>query len=117
MIRLFIAALILVTIYSIYYDLSSGTIPEPAAPVAAPVPATNTDTETDSSAALTSPSNNLYIEVEIKAGDTVLTVAEKIANKPIPVSITQLVEDFQNLNEGITPEKIQIGKTYKFPVY
>ncbi|UAL46173.1 hypothetical protein K7887_14735 [Sutcliffiella horikoshii] len=116
MIRLFIAALILVTIYSIYYDLSSGTIPEPAAPVAATVPATNTDTETESSA-LSSPTNNLYIEVEIKAGDTVLTVAEKIANKPIPVSITQLIEDFQNLNEGITPEKIQIGKTYKFPVY
>ncbi|MGD6774522.1 hypothetical protein [Sutcliffiella horikoshii] len=116
MIRLFIAALILVTIYSIYYDLSSGTIPEPATPVIAPVSTTNPDTETESSA-MSSPSNNLYIEVEIKAGDTVLTVAEKIANKPIPVSITQLIEDFQNLNEGITPEKIQIGKTYKFPVY
>ncbi|WP_404458645.1 hypothetical protein [Sutcliffiella horikoshii] len=116
MIRLFIAALTLVTIYSIYYDLSSGTIPEPVAPVTATVPATNTDTETESSP-LSSPTNNLYIEVEIKAGDTVLTVAEKIANKPIPVSITQLIEDFQNLNEGITPEKIQIGKTYKFPVY
>ncbi|NLP50967.1 hypothetical protein [Bacillus sp. RO1] len=116
MIRLFVAALILVTIYSIYYDLSSGTIPEPATPVAAPVPITSPDTESESST-LSSPTNNLYIEVEIKAGDTVLTVAEKIANKPIPVSITQLVEDFQNLNDGITPEKIQIGKTYKFPVY
>lgn len=115
MIRLSIAALILVTIYSIYYDLSSGTIPEPSAPVAATVPATSQ--ETDESPVASSPSNNLYIEVEIKAGDTVLTVAEKIANKPIPVSITQLIEDFQNLNEGITPEKIQIGKTYKFPVY
>jgi hypothetical protein len=60
---------------------------------------------------------SIYIEVEVKAGDTVLTIAEKITNKPIPVSITQLIEDFQALNEGTTPEKIQIGKIYKFPVY
>lgn len=116
MIRLFIAALILITIYSVYYDLSSGTIPEPAAPVTATAQPSNSEAQAESSAQ-PSPTNNLYIEVEVKAGDTVLTIAEKIANKPIPVSITQLVEDFQILNDGTTPEKIQIGKTYKFPVY
>jgi hypothetical protein len=34
MVRLLIAALICITIYSIYYDLSSGTIPEPSTPAA-----------------------------------------------------------------------------------
>jgi hypothetical protein len=116
MIRLFIAALICVTIFSIYYDLSNGTIPIANEKQATPVMTTpslteelETETESDS--------NATYIEVEVKAGDTVLTVAERIANKPIPVSITQLVEDFQVLNEGMEPEKIQVGKTYKFPLY
>ncbi|MCG1022367.1 hypothetical protein [Sutcliffiella horikoshii] len=116
MIRLFIAALILITIYSIYYDLSAGTIPEPATPATAVVPPT-TASETEAETSLQLSSENMYIEVEVKAGDTVLTIAERIANKPIPVSITQLVEDFAHMNEGITPEKIQIGKIYKFPVY
>jgi mRNA degradation ribonuclease J1/J2 len=116
MIRLFIAAFILITIYSIYYDLSAGTIPEQATPATAVVPpTTGSESEAETSPPLTS--ENMYIEVEVKAGDTVLTIAERITNKPIPVSITQLVEDFAHMNEGITPEKIQIGKIYKFPVY
>jgi hypothetical protein len=114
MIRLSIAALICITIFSIYYDLSNGTIPidieQQAARVMTNPPLTEEpETESDS--------NATYIEVEVKAGDTVLTVAERIANKPIPVSITKLVEDFQVLNEGMEPEKIQVGKTYRFPLY
>ncbi|MFE7061078.1 hypothetical protein ACFVAD_02850 [Sutcliffiella sp. NPDC057660] len=114
MIRLFIAALICVTIFSIYYDLSKGTIPisnEQQATQVMTSPSLTEEPETEADHDAT------YIEVEIKAGDTVLTVAERIANKPIPVSITQLVEDFQVLNEGMEPEKIQVGKTYKFPLY
>ncbi|KMJ60148.1 hypothetical protein AB685_04765 [Bacillus sp. LL01] len=116
MIRLFVVALIFITIYSIYYDLSAGTIPEPATPATAVVPTTD-HTETETETFNQSSSDKMYIEVEVKAGDTVLTIAEKIANKPIPVSITQLVVDFEQMNEGMKPEKIQIGKTYKFPVY
>jgi hypothetical protein len=117
MIRLFIAAFILITIYSIYYDLSAGTIPEQATPATAAVVPQTTSPETEEETSPELSSENMYIEVEVKAGDTVLTIAERIANKPIPVSITQLVEDFAHMNEGITPEKIQIGKIYKFPVY
>ncbi len=116
MIRLFVVVLIFITIYSIYYDLSAGTIPQPATPATAVVP-TTLNTEAEAETKKQHSSEKMYIEVEVKAGDTVLTIAEKIANKPIPVSITQLVEDFEQMNEGITPEKIQIGKTYKFPVY
>ncbi|MCM3617845.1 LysM peptidoglycan-binding domain-containing protein [Sutcliffiella horikoshii] len=116
MIRLFIGPLILITIYSIYYDLSAGTIPEPTAPAAALVP-TTTGPETVAETSPHHQGEKMYIEVEVKAGDTVLTIAERVANKPVPVSITQLVEDFAEMNEGTTPEKIQIGRTYKFPVY
>lgn len=115
MIRLVVAALICITIFSIYYDLSNGTIPI--------ITQEQTNTPAISAAEVTEqPSDientsNTYIDVEVKPGDTVLTIAERIANKPIPVSITQLIEDFQAMNEGITPEKIQIGKTYRFPMY
>ncbi|MGM0835751.1 MAG: hypothetical protein ACQEV7_06310 [Bacillota bacterium] len=114
MIRLFIAALICITIFSIYYDLSNGTIPTANEQQATQVMTTPSLTEEP---VTESETNAIYIEVEVKAGDTVLTVAERIANKPIPVSITKLVEDFQVLNEGMEPEKIQVGKTYKFPLY
>lgn len=114
MIRLFIAALICVTIFSIYYDISHGTIPTANEQQSTPVMTSPSLTEQAETAA---DPDATYIEVEVKAGDTVLTVAERIANKPIPVSITQLVEDFQVLNEGMEPEKIQVGKTYKFPLY
>ncbi|QFT89864.1 hypothetical protein FIU87_14465 [Bacillus sp. THAF10] len=113
MIRFFVVALIFITIYSIYYDLSSGTIPETVSSntTVSPLQADTSGNEESSE------TSKPYIEVEIKAGDTVLTVAEKMTNKPIPVSIQQLIEDFQILNNGTAPEKIQIGKTYKFPVY
>lgn len=113
MIRLFIAALICITIFSIYYDLSSGTL---TLINEQPVMSAPSLTETEKAETIQESREN-YMEVEVKAGDTVLTVAERIAGKPIPVSITQLVEDFQALNEGMRPEKIQIGKTYKFPLY
>ncbi|CAG9619324.1 hypothetical protein [Sutcliffiella rhizosphaerae] len=112
MIRLLVVALICITIYSIYFDLTSGTIPEGTSAIAS---APLTDDSSNQFEEISS--NEPYLEVEVMAGDTVLTIAEKIANKPIPVSIQQLIEDFQTLNEGISPEKIQIGKIYKFPVY
>ncbi|WP_078379687.1 hypothetical protein [Sutcliffiella halmapala] len=114
MIRLFVAALICITIFSIYYDLSNGTIPSINQEQVTTTMSVPDVTEQPSE--LPNSTNN-YIDVEVKAGDTVLTIAERIANKPIPVSITQLIEDFQTLNDGIPPEKIQIGKSYRFPIY
>lgn len=57
-----------------------------------------------------------YINAQIFAGDTVISIAEKIHQGPIPVPIDQLIDDFQSLNE-ISPNEIQIGQHYKFPFY
>jgi hypothetical protein len=89
------------TLYVVYYDLKIGTLP-----VSSQV-STKYETHDEIS----------YQIWEVKPGDTVLSVVEKITNRSIPVSLTQVVDDFQALNQGMKPEEIQIGKTYKFPVY
>lgn len=55
--------------------------------------------------------------VKMKSGDTVLSILEEIHDGKLPVDIAQAVNDFSRLNEGIAPEKVQIGQSYQFPVY
>ncbi|OLO26972.1 hypothetical protein BTR23_21555 [Alkalihalophilus pseudofirmus] len=97
--------------YSIYYDLTTGTLPK-----------------VDSSSTITSqeenPSNILVEEeafpaqeVVVENGYTVLSIVEHLHDGPIPASIQQIVYDFQELNPGVTADKIQVGKTYLFPLY
>ena len=114
MFRLFIVILIGFTLFSIYTDVTKGTIPTTA----------NSEETRNAISSLQKNDNStiekeesLYMIVEVKAGDTVLTIAERITNGPIPVPINKLVEDFKILNDNVTPEKIQIGREYKFPVY
>jgi hypothetical protein len=97
-------------IYIIQYDIRYGTlIPVKAVPV-------STQTAEDSSsgkAKTTAP----YIKVKVKAGDTVLSIVEQLTHSSIPVPIEKVIADFKALNKEISPENIQIGKEYKFPVY
>ncbi|MBA2873496.1 LysM peptidoglycan-binding domain-containing protein [Thermaerobacillus caldiproteolyticus] len=58
-----------------------------------------------------------YQTVTVKAGDTLLSIAEKQQNAPLPVSIEQLIKDFEALNPGTKANSLQIGKTYKIPIY
>lgn len=93
---------VLVT-YAIYYDLSHGTLP--------------TFTEPKIVAKTQEEMSINFFEKEVEHGDTVLTIVERQLNKAIPVSIQEVVTDFNQLNNGIRPEEIQYGKTYKFPDY
>jgi hypothetical protein len=77
-------------IYIVYHDITNGTLP-----------------------AATTPS---HIQTA-KAEDTILSIMEKERDGPLPVSIEQLIKDFESLNPGVKAESLQIGKTYKFPVY
>ncbi|WP_017755804.1 hypothetical protein [Calidifontibacillus oryziterrae] len=117
----------LFVLYVVYYDLSQGTLTNPTSVVL--VGTNNSDqTEVDEpiqkeleTSYKSEPRElepELYFqEVKVTAGQTVLSVVEQMHNGPIPVSISQLVADFQLLNPNVEPEKIQIGKVYKFPVY
>lgn len=102
--RLIVAIITILVLYSIYHDLSKGSLPQEitekiAVPVSTDIP------------------EAAYFEEMVKPGDTVLSIMEKNTGEPIPVSITTLIQDFQKLNEGKNPEEIQIGKRYKFPRY
>ncbi len=54
---------------------------------------------------------------KVEPGETLISIVESHIEKSLPVSIDQLIEDFQTLNPGQAPEKIQIGSTYQFPDY
>ena len=93
----------ILVIYVIYYDLSYGTLPSVKVE--------------DVAASKTEEIAAPFFEESVRPGDTVLSIVEKRMNGTIPVSISSVIEDFQKLNDGRKPEDIQIGKTYKFPVY
>lgn len=100
-----IGALITVLVlYVIYYDFTNGSLPsESEQNIAVPVSAPTPDIQN--------------IKKEVKPGDTVLSLVEKNSFHPLPVSISKVISDFQELNNGKKPEDIQIGKFYKFPIY
>ena len=101
---------IIFLIYIIQYDIRYGTL----IPVkAVPVSTQTSENPSPDKAKTTAP----YIKVKVKAGDTVLSIAEQLTQGSIPVSIDKVITDFKALNKGISPENIQIGKEYKFPVY
>ncbi len=95
--------LFLLILHTTYYDLTTGTLPQPnVEPEAAEVIAPQQGSAP-------------YVVYQIKAGDTVLSLVEE-ANGSVPVSIEDIVHDFETLNQ-IPPTKIQIGKKYKIPTY
>ncbi|MRG86609.1 LysM peptidoglycan-binding domain-containing protein [Salinibacillus xinjiangensis] len=51
----------------------------------------------------------------VSAGDTVLSIAEKVNSRSIPIQ--KILEDFQTLNPDADPHNIRIGETYFFPEY
>jgi|tagenome__1003787_1003787.scaffolds.fasta_scaffold20077951_1 hypothetical protein len=106
--KLFGILLSILVIYVIYYDLTVGTLPTSTPqPVDAKVEKITPATETDL------PS----FDAKVKPGETVISIVEHKINKSLPVSIQDLIKDFQTLNRGKSPEKIQIGSTYHFPDY
>lgn len=119
--KLIASFIFIFVLYVIYYDLSQGTLSKPTSIVLLQNTEKTQNNETkkiqkdNDSPAI---EQDLYFqEVKVAAGQTVLSIVEQIHNGPLPVSIPELVSDFKTLNPAIQPEKIQIGKTYKFPVY
>lgn len=104
--KLFGALVILLVCYIVFFDLKHGTLPAAKQKLE---PAMETAAKTSTLLP--------YFEHKVNAGDTVLTIIEKNLNSQIPVSINEIVSDFITLNNGITPEKLQVGKTYLFPDY
>lgn len=100
---------IAVIAYSIYYDLTIGTLSSHQAVTAvSEINVISNNEQTD---------NMPYDTKTTKPGDTLISIAEELNQGPLPVSIEQLTDDFEILNKGVEPHEIQINKEYKFPIY
>ncbi|CAH2715412.1 hypothetical protein BACCIP111895_02596 [Neobacillus rhizosphaerae] len=100
--------LTVLVIYVIYFDLTIGTLP-----TASTQQQVDANVETTGKPKIDIPS----FDAKVKPGETVISIVEHKINKPLPVSIADLIVDFRKLNPGQTPEKIHIGSTYHFPDY
>ncbi|WP_071395783.1 hypothetical protein [Bacillus tuaregi] len=96
---------ILLILYAVYYDLSEGTLPA----------SFTKETAVDSAAKQTE--ETTYFEQKVDAGDTVISIIEDHLNESISVPITEVINDFKELNKGVSPQEIQQGMVYKFPDY
>lgn len=95
-------------LFIIYFDLTTGTLPTSQLTSTPVQPSLPVDKPVDPSMA--------YKEILIEPGDTLLSIMEndkEASNQPIE----DIISDFQSLNEGLQPENMQIGKTYKIPIY
>ena len=105
--RIFLFLFGLLTVYVIYIDLTAGTLPTD-----------KTQMPIETVATIANPENKMdTFEAEVEPGETLISIVENHIDRPLPVSIDKLIEDFKSLNPGQTPEKIQIGSSYQFPDY
>lgn len=58
-----------------------------------------------------------YKEIEVETGDTVLSILTSLHSGRLPANIETAIADFQKLNNGTSPDTIQPGERYKFPLY
>ncbi|MDT8861747.1 hypothetical protein N0O92_16160 [Alkalihalobacillus sp. MEB130] len=107
--------IILVILYSTYYDLTIGTLPNGLSQTATPSqPEEVPELEVEETIV---EEFEPFREITVEPGHTVLSIVEHMHEGPISASIQEIVHDFQTLNGGTKPEEIQIGNTYLFPVY
>ncbi|HDR7792005.1 TPA: hypothetical protein QCY19_000529 [Bacillus luti] len=116
--RLGILLFVLVLGYIFYYDIKIGTLPMLSSykktTAAQTVNKENTNTKQNKENKVET--DVAYKTIEVKTGETVLSITEQINKKKIP-SIEKVIDDFKQLNKSTSATKIQIGKSYKFPLY
>lgn len=105
--RFGITLFILLIGYTIFYDITVGTLP---------MLRTYSKTQPVTTQQKNAAPTESYQLIEVKSGDTVLSIVEQISKKQ-PPSVEKIVEDFRSLNGNESPSKLRIGKAYKFPSY
>ncbi|HDR7636198.1 MULTISPECIES: hypothetical protein [Bacillus] len=120
--RLGVLLFVLVLGYIFYYDIKIGTLPMLSSykktSAAQTIKKENTDTKQNKEKETEKEKETdiAYKAIEVKTGDTVLSITEAINKKKIP-SIEKVIDDFKQLNKNTSATKIQVGKSYKFPLY
>ncbi|MGG0204791.1 hypothetical protein [Bacillus mycoides] len=120
--RLGVLLFVLVLGYIFYYDIKIGTLPMLSSykktSAAQTIKKENTDTKQnkEKETEKEKETDTAYKAIEVKTGDTVLSITEAINKKKIP-SIEKVIDDFKQLNKNTSATKVQVGKSYKFPLY
>ena len=114
--RLGIFLFVLVLGYIFYYDIKIGTLPMLSSYKKTTAAQTIKKEETTTKQSKKEETDVTYKAIEVKTGETVLSITEQINKKKMP-SIEKVIDDFKQLNKSTSATKIQIGKTYKFPLY
>ncbi len=57
------------------------------------------------------------VQHRVTSGETVLSIIEKLNSNGPPVTIKQMIKDFEHLNPEIEPHHIQTNQVYTFPIY
>ncbi|MCD8503390.1 MAG: hypothetical protein LRY71_19205 [Bacillaceae bacterium] len=105
--KLSIFLLFVLTVYSVYYDLTVGTLPTTSA---------STDGQLQSEVAVDV--KKAYKQVTVEAGYTVLSIVEQLHYpEKVEVSIQTIIKDFEELNPNVSAHQIHIGTSYFFPMY
>ncbi|MFA9455811.1 hypothetical protein ACERJO_03485 [Halalkalibacter sp. AB-rgal2] len=117
--RLLAFILIFIFLYSTYYDLTIGTLPNGLSQKDQQRDFSS-ESETEANEVHTTEvitsNNEPYEVIQVEHGQTVLSVVEHLHTGPIPATIQEIIFDFKQLN-GIEPEEMQVGHEYLFPIY
>jgi len=100
-------------LYIVYYDVSNGTLPS----FKKELELVEQGEVLETSATPVQTSSLPFQEVEVKAGDTLISLVEKLSSNKSTLSIDTLVKDFETLNPGEQANSLIIGKKYKIPIY
>ena len=102
---------VLIVLYSVYFDLKFGTIPN------ATFASTVNKAEVKNTQSKPASKEQNFKIIEVKPGDTVLSIAAKLQKNHSNVAVDKVIKDFTKLNPGVEPKDIQIGQIYRFPIY
>ncbi|GAJ99135.1 hypothetical protein JCM19055_2119 [Geomicrobium sp. JCM 19055] len=57
------------------------------------------------------------VAIEVESGQTLLTILEQLHEEAIVISIEDIKQDFETLNDGTEYEQLKAGEIYTFPIY
>lgn len=101
--KLLILPIIAIIVYSVYFDITIGTLPTNSSSMP-----TIQEKKTDSEIP--------FRMISIQPGDTLLSIMEREEGQ-LSKPIENILKDFQELNNGTSPHELKIGESYKFPTY
>ncbi len=106
-------------VVSIGKDLTTGTFPKSSAQQQIQEPKAEDVSRKQSPNEKKTVTSKRYqtVQHKVTAGETVLSIIEKLNQNGPPVTIQQMIKDFEHLNPDVEPHHIKTNHIYTFPIY